>query len=102
MKGQACTQCGFVDGTKRGNYVLMDMCRECREKNERAQLFAEATENGTVTCDGEIMCPYCGDVYEDIGELHDSIRYECDACGKTSDLSFDYTTHCTTTKKVDA
>jgi len=106
-----CRTCGVtqeqIDNKRKSreyihNYVLDGKCHVCRDKEDIAYDFATAKKEGEVTRDDSIMCPYCGDVIsDDLYDYHEDRVYECEECGKTSDLSVDYTVHFTTVKQDD-
>jgi len=82
------------------NYVMNGMCGVCRTEEKDRRDYKAAQEEGHITRDNNIMCPYCGHVREDdIAELHRNNTYDCYECDKESDLEIEYTAHYTTTKK---
>lgn len=101
-----CKDCGFQDeeltGIKNHNqYVIGGICNKCTKKRDIAYDFNEAKENGRVSRDKEIMCPYCGEVDSDSWEHNDSSTYTCPHCDEESDLEVEYTANYTTTKRTN-
>ncbi len=95
-----CKHCGAKDKENKDNYVINSCCSNCSDKIDKKIDFKSAQEDGCVTRDESIMCPYCGYVLDiDTQEYHDSKEFDCPECEKKSDLSVEYTTHWTTTKK---
>lgn len=53
------------------------------------------------TATKDIVCPYCGDRFEDDGEFHGVKKWACDVCGKKFEISADYTVTFTTRQRPD-
>jgi len=98
-KWNTCRHCGIKDKEETSNWVMNSCCRKCNDKIDKKIDFNSAKEDGYITRDESIMCPYCGYVDDDISECHDSKSFECPECEKESELSVEYTAHFTTTKK---
>jgi len=99
-----CRHCGFKDEALTGiknyhQFVIGGICNKCTKKRDIVYDFNEAKENGRISRDNEIMCPYCGYVDSDSWEHNDSSTYNCPECGEESELNVEYTANYTTTKK---
>lgn len=91
-----CNNLGNEFWIKEDGYCLC--CKFEKEKiQDRERDKKTALEDGSITRDNEIMCPYCGYVEEDSCDYHNSSLFHCYECEKESELSIDYTPHFTTT-----
>jgi DNA-directed RNA polymerase subunit RPC12/RpoP len=102
-KWHTCKHCGHKEERNEGkfdcNWVIDSCCKKCRDKIKNESDFKEAQEDGKITRDNSIMCPYCGYIDEyDIYDYKDSNKYRCSECNKESSLSVEYTVHYTTEK----
>lgn len=82
------------------------MCIWCRfkaqQQKENEEDKKQALSDGKISRDNSIMCPYCGEIFEDdTNELRNSDKFECYECEKVSNLSVDFTVHYTTSIKED-
>ena len=97
-----CEQCGVKKGEDKYNFVYDGKCRKCRDRIDKAYDFERAKEDGHITRDDSIMCPYCGRVVDqDLYDYHDSKCFECPECDKVSDMEIEHTLNITTTKREE-
>lgn len=93
-----CDKCGLKkeDITKENSLVHREnglICDKCFKEVvlKRIENFDEDTSYGD-----DIVCPYCGCVYEDTYEWNDSGEYTCDDCvnnfSYSKDISISYST----------
>ena len=70
-------------------YQFQEMCWSCDEKHKIKEIWDYAKDNGQVTDEKYVLCPYCGSHYGE-DDLHDSTTLTCDECGKKFKLEVEY------------
>lgn len=95
-----CIRCGKPEGIFNGYCIRCKLDND--EKKEKEIDFKLAERHGFVKRYDSIMCPYCGEVLkDDIHEFLNDDTFECEVCGKESDMELEMIAGVTTSKRDD-
>ena len=72
-------------------------CWDCREKDKIKKLSEEVKEAGESSGEDYIICPYCGENYEE-DDMHETTDVECYGCNKRFHIEVEYYVNYSTSK----
>lgn len=83
MMEKTICECG------RKKLELVKKCSICRENDKIKEIWDRSKEDGEITYEKYVICPYCGHHYGE-DDLYESTELTCDECGEDFKLEIDY------------